>query len=991
MYTAEEILNDVPDEPVYDIYRTEFKYQKGFLESNDAESAEDIKQFILELQQAIPAQLKEFINHKALPCIKAKWLIRLNFLDLAFKMLEKDESKSYLKTKLEGIISYRHGKVKAANKLLLKSAKENSSDWETFYFIALTYLDQKDKARAIKCLKKSNQLHFNLLSFELLSEHLPPTESLALLESAPTYFQNQPFFQKRLAMAYLELQKYENGMRVYQKLSAAAKDQNPVYLDGLGNCYAGLGSFSAAIRTFKKALNLVTNREQENHLLFRLSQLEQANLDFSAALETLENLAERNYPLAFIELAEVWSKIVKDYFDRWLFGLGGEYAEKALVVINRALQSGYAESACLWKKAADIFQMVASYVENLTLRVPIIFTKQNLSDYPESIQAKDCCELAIRCYKKVANILPREAKAHSDLSMAYFRAGKQEKAELAAKKALLLSRALSGSARAECWNRMGVICTDTDPKLAQHSFCTAITSKHDFTEAWSNLGIFYFKKNNMKLANQAFSRAQSADPENAAAWQGQAEIARTIGDSDCVDLSRHSSELCSRQASLAYAYYIAKQVHEHNEAVLMSALTNIQRAANAFPVSPAESRVLAVLAEKLRYYKTAAIAWKAAGNKIHAARALSKCGEKGLALELIAEFEGTEIEDQNFQIGNILMNCEEYEMAGEFFRKVLEKNSSHQFAKLYCGIMFLRQGLFDEAKTYLFEVFTRAPSFIKQKAIQILAVIGYLLDDHELIDAVAKEASKLGPEYRDLALDINVRAAVVRGKLEKAKTLCSRAIMRNPLNQKPRILLAKILLKHDQSNPAIARLIHDDTRAENVVVATSTKLALAGKSGFKAHKAVAAARHKLPWDMSVKNAFAASFDNVKSAEHLRPLGTEINYENIKHAEKVQKIYFNEIATGPDSSWTVWALCGLMRLSACAHSDISKEVVRRLDREEIGSELHMPVLATLATLAKPGEELRIQNIPINVSTITALIEESDKNVPSWLPDLLGRIL
>ena len=171
MYTAEEILKDEADEPVYDIYRTEFKYQKGALEISD--DGRDYKEFSLNLQQAIPIQLKDFISPKTLPCTKAKWLIRLGFLDLASEMLAIDESGNYLKTKLEGIIAYKHGKIKAANKLLLKSAKENTNDWETFYFIGLTYLEQKDQTRAIKCLKKSNQLQFNLQSYLMMKmKHL---------------------------------------------------------------------------------------------------------------------------------------------------------------------------------------------------------------------------------------------------------------------------------------------------------------------------------------------------------------------------------------------------------------------------------------------------------------------------------------------------------------------------------------------------------------------------------------------------------------------------------------------------------------------------------------------------------------------------------------------------------------------------------------------------------------------------------------------------
>ena len=82
--------------------------------------------------------------------------------------------------------------------------------------------------------------------------------------------------------------------------------------------------------------------------------------------------------------------------------------------------------------------------------------------------------------------------------------------------------------------------------------------------AWSNLGALYFKQGNIKvgqlqlscvmiftqhishtkqLAHQAFSNAQSACPDQTEAWVGQALVAESIGDSEAMDLFRHSTLL----------------------------------------------------------------------------------------------------------------------------------------------------------------------------------------------------------------------------------------------------------------------------------------------------------------------------------------------------------------------------------------------------------------------------------------------------------------
>ena len=61
---------------------------------------------------------------------------------------------------------------------------------------------------------------------------------------------------------------------------------------------------------------------------------------------------------------------------------------------------------------------------------------------------------------------------------------------------------------------------------------------------WTNLGALYLKTDRVKLANEAFNRAHSADPQYASAWTGQGMVAEIVGDSfEALDHFRHSSEL----------------------------------------------------------------------------------------------------------------------------------------------------------------------------------------------------------------------------------------------------------------------------------------------------------------------------------------------------------------------------------------------------------------------------------------------------------------
>ncbi|KAF1980946.1 translation repressor/antiviral protein Ski3 [Aulographum hederae CBS 113979] len=77
----------------------------------------------------------------------------------------------------------------------------------------------------------------------------------------------------------------------------------------------------------------------------------------------------------------------------------------------------------------------------------------------------------------------------------------------------------------EFWNSLGVITTHLNPKVAQHSFIRSLHINERNARTWTNLGVLYMLENDYELAHQAFSRAQSTDPEYAHAWLGEGILA----------------------------------------------------------------------------------------------------------------------------------------------------------------------------------------------------------------------------------------------------------------------------------------------------------------------------------------------------------------------------------------------------------------------------------------------------------------------------------
>ncbi|SNX81782.1 related to antiviral protein SKI3 [Melanopsichium pennsylvanicum] len=80
------------------------------------------------------------------------------------------------------------------------------------------------------------------------------------------------------------------------------------------------------------------------------------------------------------------------------------------------------------------------------------------------------------------------------------------------------------------WLLLGNLTFNSSVKFAQHCFIRAIENAPKSPVGWSNLGLLYLDHNDVELANEAFIKAQTVDPDYGAAWVGQALIAKHYGD-----------------------------------------------------------------------------------------------------------------------------------------------------------------------------------------------------------------------------------------------------------------------------------------------------------------------------------------------------------------------------------------------------------------------------------------------------------------------------
>lgn len=99
--------------------------------------------------------------------------------------------------------------------------------------------------------------------------------------------------------------------------------------------------------------------------------------------------------------------------------------------------------------------------------------------------------------------------------------------------------------------------------LAQHCFIKALEIDRKVAVVWTNLGALYLEHGKYKLANNAFTQAQQAEPTYATAWTGQAQIAEKMQPKETIGLLRHAVSLAyNDESAIQYAYWICSLLNE---------------------------------------------------------------------------------------------------------------------------------------------------------------------------------------------------------------------------------------------------------------------------------------------------------------------------------------------------------------------------------------------------------------------------------------------
>ncbi|KAF3910944.1 hypothetical protein ABW20_dc0110431 [Dactylellina cionopaga] len=480
----------------------------------------------------------------------------------------------------------------------MQALRSNPNFAPAFSSLGIYYADVAgDIERANKCFQKAFELSSGEYeAAERLARNFADTKDWELVEivarraaeadkKRTTVGKTASWPQVALGVVELNNLNFPLAIQAFQAaLRTSPKDVHSWI--GLGESYSGSGRYIAATKAFNQAKSL----DPDNWFItYMMANVERELGEFDTACDGYRDvLAKRPDEFgAMMALAEALVAASFNNLNTGLYGRAALAAREALQIAKRIVKTNPA-AFNLWKVVGDACS-IFSWVENLLHEFPaddvseILVTEidtaefnilsetdtvgsSTLETYNDLPPLQKCLLGSILAYKRGIYASAEDRHAHAvawfNLGTAEYRAllcpaDRQTKYRKAAitcfKRAIKLEPGNS-----DFWNALGVATSDVNAKVAQHALVRALhINEKQNARIWTNLGTLYMLHGDYQLANDAFTRGQSADPDYAHAWVGQGLVALATGQAaDATGLFDHAFQL---SASESYSTIVKTQ------------------------------------------------------------------------------------------------------------------------------------------------------------------------------------------------------------------------------------------------------------------------------------------------------------------------------------------------------------------------------------------------------------------------------------------------
>lgn len=497
----------------------------------------------------------------------------------------------------------------------LSSVQVDMSNAPAYTSLGIYYADySKDHKRAQKCFQKAFELSASevvaaerLATYFARSREWGLVEAVAqkIIESGSVNASGQ--LKKRIswpfsALGVVQLNKQDFAKSIVSFQSAlrlSPDDFNS--LVGLGESYHKSGRYMAATRAFEKARQIAKETGKQSSDLvwfcnFMLASVKQELGEYEAALSGFREILHA-HPTEFCIAIALLQTIVESAWRSIEFGFYGRSVNLAIEGIHVAEKILHLRKDAfdLWKSFGDVCS-VFSRVRSRANEMPIDTVRAILEYSVDSLEYESMSELdgvslgvlsipdqvtsafefslfaAILANKRSIYLSASDIHARSsawyNLGWSEYRAhvsNVESTSPIIAKKPLRFLRAAVQcfkraieieAGNSEFWNALGIATAALNPKVSQHSFVRSLYINERNARVWTNLGALYLAQKDQQLANAAFSRAQSADPDYAQAWLGQGILADQLGETEeAYILFTHAFESTASSSTLIKQSY----------------------------------------------------------------------------------------------------------------------------------------------------------------------------------------------------------------------------------------------------------------------------------------------------------------------------------------------------------------------------------------------------------------------------------------------------
>ncbi|MCJ1388954.1 Superkiller protein 3 [Xylographa bjoerkii] len=521
----------------------------------------------------------------------------------------------------------------------LASLQANLNYAPSYTILGIYYADYaKDKKRARKCFQKAFELSSSEVeAAERLARAFADQREWDLVEVVAQRVVDSgkirpPPGSKRkgiswpfaaLGVCQLNNQDYAKSIVSFQSALRISPDDYQCWV-GLGEGYHNSGRYIAATKAFEQAQKLEASIDDIRvgdtwFSKYMLANVRRELGDFEDAAQGYEEVlsirpTELGVTIALLQthIESAWRSIELGYF-----GQAADSAVKAVVVAGVVVK-GRPDAFNLWKALGDacaIFSWMQTYLHRFPIdevRSVLEFDKtvgmfDQMTEIDKigasaldklcltnetHITLKQCMRAAILAHKRLIHTcvhdIHAQAVAWYNLGWTEYRAhsvfGKDSMANPINNDSLHLKASVRCFKRAieleagnsEFWNALAVVTTQLNPKVSQHAFVRSLYLNDKSARVWTNLGTLYLFQHDNQLANDAFTRAQSADPEYTHAWLGQGILALLLGEvKESRSLFAHAFEIADASTIVTKRLYASSAFDQLLTQLSLNGITNV--------------------------------------------------------------------------------------------------------------------------------------------------------------------------------------------------------------------------------------------------------------------------------------------------------------------------------------------------------------------------------------------------------------------------------